>query len=330
MAENSKLITQSVGFTVADMARSQDFYTQILPFQKVSDQELSGKAFEQLTGLSAVTLRVVQLQLGDEVLELTEYSSKGNPIPADTRSNDRWFQHLAIVVSDMEKAHHHVQQRLAQNVSTQPQTLPDWNPDVAGIQAFYFQDSDGHFLELIQFPPDKGAAKWQQDRSLLRLSTVLPLLSIRHLFTPYSGDLAMTHATQSNSIPQSTGENPPTLTYWHVWTDEQGISHQSQCELTNFEQKSIAEGTAPQWNNRLLTSGANIMFTELSVNWVGEWHENPQPQWIVPLSGRWFVETMDGQRVEMGPGDVSFGGDQNTGPGLRRQHGTAQQLCLSF
>jgi hypothetical protein len=30
-----------------------------------------------------------------------------------------------------------------------------------------------------------------------------------------------------------------------------------------------------------------------------------------PLSGRWFVGSMDGQRVEMGPGEISFGGDQN-------------------
>lgn len=56
------------------------------------------------------------------------------------------------------------------------------------------------------------------------------------------------------------------------------------------------------------------MFSELPVGWVGEWHENPQPQWIIPLSGRWFVETMDGKRVEMGPGEVSFGGDQHTRP----------------
>ena len=45
---------------------------------------------------------------------------------------------------------------------------------------------------------------------------------------------------------------------------------------------------------------------------IGEWHENPKPQWISVLSGRWFVETMDGQRVEMGPGDISFGADQGT------------------
>lgn len=34
-----------------------------------------------------------------------------------------------------------------------------------------------------------------------------------------------------------------------------------------------------------------------------DWHENPVKQWIVPLSGRWFVETMDHLRVEMRAGD---------------------------
>ncbi len=54
------------------------------------------------------------------------------------------------------------------------------------------------------------------------------------------------------------------------------------------------------------------MVTVLPAGWVGGWHENPKPQWIIPLSGRWFVESMDGQRVEMGPGEISFGEDQNT------------------
>jgi len=52
-----------------------------------------------------------------------------------------------------------------------------------------------------------------------------------------------------------------------------------------------------------------------------EWHENPKPQWIVPLSGHWFVETMDGTRVEMGPGEVSFGNDQNTRPDAEGRRG---------
>lgn len=113
-------------------------------------------------------------------------------------------------------------------------------------------------------------------------------------------------------MANSTANNNPQLTYWHVWTDENGVSHQSRCQLSDFQKESMGGDAAPQWNNHLLESGAEILFTEQPVGWVGEWHENPKPQWIVPLSGRWFVETMDGERVEMGPGDLSFGGDQHT------------------
>ena len=66
-------------------------------------------------------------------------------------------------------------------------------------------------------------------------------------------------------------------------------------------------------------AGAEMLVTVLPVGWVGDWHENPRPQWIIPLSGRWFVETMDGARVEMGPGEMSFGEDQGTRP--RRPQG---------
>lgn len=99
--------------------------------------------------------------------------------------------------------------------------------------------------------------------------------------------------------------------YWHVWTDDDGISRQTRCELTGFEKESMS-GADDQWNRHLLSSDAHILFSELPVGWQGDWHENPEPQWIIPLSGKWFVETMDGHRVEMGPGDLSFGGDQNT------------------
>ncbi|MBD2496271.1 cupin domain-containing protein [Nostoc sp. FACHB-280] len=104
----------------------------------------------------------------------------------------------------------------------------------------------------------------------------------------------------------------PTLAYWYVWTDQNGVSHQSRRQIEDFNQKGIAPDTAPQWMSKLKQSGATISYTVLPVGWIGEWHENPKPQWIVPLSGRWFVETMDGQRVEMGAGEISFGGDQGT------------------
>ena len=47
-----------------------------------------------------------------------------------------------------------------EHASTGPQRLPDWNPNAGGISAFYFRDPDRHFLEIIAFPPGKGAPKW--------------------------------------------------------------------------------------------------------------------------------------------------------------------------
>lgn len=105
---------------------------------------------------------------------------------------------------------------------------------------------------------------------------------------------------------------PPTMAYWHVYTDADGVSRQTKCELTQFKFEGVDPQTAPQWNDKQEKSQAGVTFTVLPVGWVGEWHENPRPQWITILSGRWFVETMDGTRVEMGPGEVMMGEDQGT------------------
>ncbi len=107
------------------------------------------------------------------------------------------------------------------------------------------------------------------------------------------------------SNPGST----PSVGYWHLWTDAAGISHQQRCELTSWELKGVG-GADPQWNDKQHRSEATTVFTVQPVGWVGDWHENPAPQWIVPLSGRWWVEAMDGTRIEMGPGELSLGEDQ--------------------
>jgi hypothetical protein len=101
----------------------------------------------------------------------------------------------------------------------------------------------------------------------------------------------------------------PATAFWHLWTDAAGASHQSRCELTAFHLAQIGQA-APQWNNEQPRGLATVVFTVQPAGWVGEWHENPAPQWIVPLSGRWWVEAMDGTRIEMGPGELSFGQDQ--------------------
>jgi hypothetical protein len=113
----------------------------------------------------------------------------------------------------------------------------------------------------------------------------------------------------------------PDIPYWHVWTDEKGVSHQDRCTLSGFKFDVISPGAAPLWINRLNATVTGIVFTSMPPGWMGDWHENPAPQWIIPLSGRWFVETMDGKRVEMGPGELSFGNDQNTKPDAQGRTG---------
>jgi hypothetical protein len=104
----------------------------------------------------------------------------------------------------------------------------------------------------------------------------------------------------------------PRIPYWYLWTDETGVSRQRRCTLSEFEFASISAPAGPQWLGRKHTAQMTLLLTVLPAGWLGSWHENPKPQWIIPVSGRWFVESMDGQRVEMGPGELSFGADQGT------------------
>ena len=120
-----------------------------------------GRDFEHLSGVFGARVRIVRLKLGGETLELTEYlTAGGRPIPVDSRSNDKWFQHIAIIVSDMDKAFQILRKNKVRFASTAPQKLPETIPNAAGISAFYFKDFDNHVLEILQFPSDKGATKW--------------------------------------------------------------------------------------------------------------------------------------------------------------------------
>ncbi|MBW8064659.1 MAG: glyoxalase [Nitrospira sp.] len=160
----------AVGMTVSDMDRALEFYEIVLPFEKVADVEVAGTEYERLEGVFGLRIRVVRMRLGDEFIELTEYlAPKGRPIPVDSHSNDRWFQHIAIVVTDMDRAYQRLRQHKVQLLSTEPQRLPDWNKNAAGIRAFYFADPDGHPLEILQFPPDKGDPKWHRPTDKLFL-----------------------------------------------------------------------------------------------------------------------------------------------------------------
>lgn len=169
LAQSPQVAVDGVGVTVSDMDRAVAFYAA-LTFQKVSDTEVLGEEYERLEGVFGARLRIVRMKLGNEHIDLIQYlAPRGRPIPVDSRSNDLWFQHIAIVVRDMDQAFAKLRELKVQFVSTAPQTLPPSIPAAAGIKAFYFHDPDQHNLEIIYFPLGKGDPRWQEKTDKLFL-----------------------------------------------------------------------------------------------------------------------------------------------------------------
>ncbi len=67
-----------------------------------------------------------------------------------------------------------------------------------------------------------------------------------------------------------TDTHKPRTGYWHLWADTQGVSRQSRCELTQFEQQSMS-GAAPQWNDVQARGDATVIFAVLPALDSGNW-----------------------------------------------------------
>lgn len=115
-------------------------------------------------------------------------------------------------------------------------------------------------------------------------------------------------------LPQThaRAEQAPTMWYWHNWADKSGISHMTKCPIRNFDLKTMSRPAGPQWQDRLAPGAAQMIFTVQPAHWNGTWHPDPKVQWIIPLSGSWYVTAMDGTKVVMGPGEISLGEDQRS------------------
>jgi catechol 2,3-dioxygenase-like lactoylglutathione lyase family enzyme len=152
---------QRISRVVSDLRRSEAFYGGALGFKAIG-RGVCDPATLVALGAAGETARQVVMRLGDQEIILTRFDVPGRPNPADSRSNDLWFQHIAIVVSDIEAAHGHLSRHPGWTPisSDGPQLLPPRN---GSVKAFKFRDPDGHPLELIWFPPDQGRAVWRAD-----------------------------------------------------------------------------------------------------------------------------------------------------------------------
>jgi catechol 2,3-dioxygenase-like lactoylglutathione lyase family enzyme len=130
---------------VADLARAEAFYTGALGFRTITRRPVKGAVLGAGPGTELV------MQLGAQEIALVRFDSPGLPYPEASRAEDLCFQHLAIVVSDMDAAYAHLSPHPWWRPITEgpPVQLP---PSNGAVRAFKFRDPDGHPLELIWFP----------------------------------------------------------------------------------------------------------------------------------------------------------------------------------
>lgn len=151
---------------VSDLEKMVPFYTQLLEFTEHERVHWPEEVCQKLFKINNTKATIANLQLGNESLFLIQFTPNQAQPHLETFSNDHWFQHIAIVVSDMEKAYARLMQNSVTAISESYQTIPASNPAAGGIKAFYFKSLDGHPLELIYYPPGKGKPEWQNKKSL--------------------------------------------------------------------------------------------------------------------------------------------------------------------
>ena len=154
-----------LGLVVSDLGASAAFFAEA--FDAVAGAPFDGgEAFAGLMGLPGTRSRQVALRLGAQEVRLVAFDPPGRPYPAGSTSTDLWFQHFAIITSDMAAAHARLKRagRFTPISQDGPVRLPAAS---GGVEAFKFRDADGHPLELLAFPAGGAPPAWRDRDGLI-------------------------------------------------------------------------------------------------------------------------------------------------------------------
>ena len=160
MTASPDAVIQRITLVVSELDHAVDDYTRTLgcTLEERGDVE---RSLTRVLCLREAHGRRAVLRLGRERIELLEFTdSAGRPYPPDSTSTDLWFQHMAIVVSDMTYAYRQVKadERFRPISRNGPVRLPKSG---GGVTAFKFRDHDGHPMELLAFPPGDVPREWR-------------------------------------------------------------------------------------------------------------------------------------------------------------------------
>ncbi len=125
-----------------------------------------------MLGLEAtVAASAVSVFVGEQELELIAVDPPGPPYPSERASNDQWFQHVALVTTDIASVWDRLQAGSPGKITDGgPQLLP---PNTGSVTAVNFATPKGT-LELISFPSGIGSPIWQGGIARASSATITP------------------------------------------------------------------------------------------------------------------------------------------------------------
>ena len=137
------------GIIVSDLERSIDFYLDVLglemltePTPVADDPELG-----ESLGVPGAALRMVTFRVGEDTLELLEYSAPPSPIETPMPQNALGSHHVAFRVDDIQAKYGELRAKGVRFLSP-PNAIDDGV--LAGWRWAYFTDPDGITLELVE------------------------------------------------------------------------------------------------------------------------------------------------------------------------------------
>lgn len=126
---------------------------------------------------------------------------------------------------------------------------------------------------------------------------------LQHIATsqPAVGGITAAMAAASGEGGSSAPED---FRYTHLWASADGETHLQSCTAKDFESKGYSG--SPQWVLGLgkRFTPTSLTLTQVDPGWDNPWHPCPAPQFVVTLSGSWFLRTSDGSEVRFKAGDV--------------------------
>lgn len=134
------------GIVVNDMQRSLPFYRDLLGMSIWADFKDNSEYVQKVTGVKGANVWMIKLEpeFGGAGIELLQYLSDPQEVPARPRSCDVGCNHVALQVDDLDAVYEKLK---ASGIEfhTEPRVSSDGN-----AKTTYCRDPEGVIVELVQ------------------------------------------------------------------------------------------------------------------------------------------------------------------------------------